>query len=87
MKKIVFGLLMFLVINSVNAKNIKTYNNLEIEEKKYDALIKIYGDNFINYMTEDEYNLIKDTQLTNAYKVTYDESVSNTFLLMVLIIN
>ena len=80
MKKIVFGLLMFLVINSVNAKNIKTYNNLEIEEKKYDALIKIYGDNFINYMTEDEYNLIKDTQLTNAYKVTYDESFSNSFI-------
>lgn len=75
MKKILlyFSLLMFFCINSVFAKPIQTYNGLEIEEEKYNTLVNIYGFNYIYFITEEEYNLIKNNDLSKIEQVVYDD--------------
>lgn len=71
-KLLLLFLLMFFSISHVFAKNIQTYSGIEIEENKYYTLVEIYGDNYINFITEDEYKLINN-DLSTVTKVEYDE--------------
>lgn len=75
MKRILlyFSLLMFFCINPVFAKTIQTYNGLIIEEEKYNSLVNIYGFNYIYFITEEEYDLIKDNDLSKIEQVMYDD--------------
>lgn len=73
MKKLFFSLLIFFCISPVFAKTIQTYYGIEIEEEKYNTLVEIYGYNYINFITEDEYNMIGNSDLSKVTKTIYDE--------------
>lgn len=79
MKKIFFyfSLLIFFFVTPVYAKTIQTYYGLDIEEEKYNLLVNIYGSNYVNFMTEEEYNIIMTKDLSKVEKVTYDEKPSS----------
>ncbi len=64
---------MFLCIDPVFAKSIRTYYGLEIEEEKYNKLIEIYGSNYVNFITEEEYNLIKENDLSKVETIIYED--------------
>ena len=83
MKKSLLLLIVSLVsitsISSVNAletnDTITNQSGVVIPVDKYNALKSIYSDNFVNYITQEEYNIIKDNDLS---KVEIKEVVDKT---------
>lgn len=68
---LVASLVSFASINSVAAEEttsdtITNRSGVVIPIEKYNALKSIYSDNFMNYMTQEEYNLIKDKDLSKV---------------------
>lgn len=75
MKKIVVGIfglaLMMLGVGGVFAEELengdyKNSNDVVIDGSKYDRLCEIYSKNFVEYLTQDEYDNIKDKDLNNV---------------------
>lgn len=73
MKKLFFFLFLFFCISPVFAKTFQTYYGIEIEEEKYNTLVEIYGYNYVNFMTKEEYGLIGNNDLSKVIKTIYDE--------------
>lgn len=68
---LVASLVSFASINSVAAlettsDTITNQSGVVIPLDKYNALKNIYSDNFMNYMTQEEYNIIKDKDLSKV---------------------
>lgn len=68
---LVASLVSFASINSVAAEEttsdtITNRSGVVIPIDKYNALKSIYSDNFMNYMTQEEYNIIKDKDLSKV---------------------
>lgn len=68
---LVASLVSFASINSVAAEEttsdtITNQSGVVIPIEKYNALKSIYSDNFMNYMTQEEYNIIKDKDLSKV---------------------
>lgn len=78
MKKILLAfLLLFIGITTINAKSIQNYYNLEIEENYYNELCEIYGENYVYFLTKDEFNLIKNNDLSKVEKVIFSDNLPN----------
>ncbi len=81
---IVASLVSFVSINSVAAEEktgdtITNRSGVVIPIEKYNALKSIYSDNFMNYMTQDEYNIIKDKDLSKVViKETTDANLKSS---------
>lgn len=68
---LVASIVSFASINSVAAlettsDTITNQSGVVIPLDKYNALKSIYSDNFMNYMTQEEYNIIKDKDLSKV---------------------
>jgi len=81
---LVASLVSFASINSVAAEEttsdtITNRSGVVIPIEKYNALKSIYSDNFMNYMTQEEYNIIKDKDLSKVViKETTDAKASSS---------
>lgn len=81
---IVASLVSFASINSVAAEEktsdtITNRSGVVIPIEKYNALKSIYSDNFMNYMTQEEYNIIKDKDLSKVViKETTDANLNSS---------
>ena len=77
--KIFFALLLAVVfINITKAEECLITNkaNVEIPCDFYNSLKEYYSDNFLSFMTSDEYNQIKDNDLAEIETEVYTEGVS-----------
>ena len=81
---LVASLVSFASINSVAAlettsDTITNQSEVVIPVDKYNALKSIYSDNFMNYMTQEEYDIIKDKDLSKVViKETTDAKASSS---------
>lgn len=81
---LVASLVSFASINSVAAEEttgdtITNQSGVVIPVDKYNALKSIYSDNFMNYMTQEEYNIIKDKDLSKVViKETTDANLNSS---------
>lgn len=81
---LVASLVSFASINSVAAEEttsdtITNRSGVVIPIEKYNALKSIYSDNFMNYMTQEEYNIIKDKDLSKVViKETTDANLNTS---------
>lgn len=81
---LVASLVSFASINSVAAEEttsdtITNRSGVVIPIEKYNALKSIYSDNFMNYMTQEEYNIIKDKDLSKVViKETTDANLNSS---------
>ncbi len=78
---IVAGLTCFTTANRVNAEtieNVTNNNGIVFTKEKYDALVNIYSKNFVDYMTEDTYNYIKDADLSKVEIVETTDAMLNS---------
>lgn len=81
---LVASLVSFASINSVAAEEttsdtITNRSGVVIPIDKYNALKSIYSDNFMNYMTQEEYNIIKDKDLSKVViKETTDANLNTS---------
>ena len=76
------GLVSFASISMVNAASqsdtITNKSGVVIPIDKYNALASIYSSNFMNYMTQDQYDIIKDKDLSKVEIVeTTDADIQN----------
>lgn len=76
------GLVSFASISMVNAASqsdtITNKSGVVIPIDKYNALASIYSSNFMNYMTQDQYDIIKDKDLSKVEIVeTTDADIPN----------
>ena len=76
------GLVSFTSISMVNAASqsdtITNKSGVVIPIDKYNALSSIYSSNFMNYMTQDQYDIIKDKDLSKVEIVeTIDADIPN----------
>lgn len=76
------GLVSFTSINMVNAASqgdtITNKSGVVIPVDKYNELASIYSSNFMNYMTQDQYDIIKDKDLSKVEIVeTVDSNNQN----------
>ena len=81
---LVASLVSFASINSVAAEEttgdtITNQSGVVIPIEKYNALKSIYSDNFMSYMTQEEYNIIKDKDLSKVViKETTDANLNSS---------
>lgn len=73
MKKIILFWILFFCVSPVFAKTVHTYYGIDIDEEKYNSLVDIYGENYVNFITKEEYGMIKDSDLSKVTKVVYDD--------------
>lgn len=75
MKKIILFTFIFMCFgySMVNAEEIINYNGVKIEEDKYNSLVSIYGNNYIDFLTAEEYNMIKNNDLSKIKINEYSE--------------
>lgn len=76
------GLVSFTSINMVNAASqsdtITNKSGVVIPVDKYNALASIYSSNFMNFMTQEQYDIIKDKDLSKVEIVeTTDADIQN----------
>ena len=79
---IIAGLILLTSINMVSAASqsdtITNKSGVVIPIDKYNALASIYSSNFMNYMTQDQYDIIKDKDLSKVEIVeTTDADIPN----------
>lgn len=79
---IIAGLISLTSINMVSAASqsdtITNKSGVVIPVDKYNALANIYSSNFMNYMTQDQYDIIKDKDLSKVEIVeTTDADIQN----------
>lgn len=60
----------------VDAKEIINYNGVKIEEEKYNTLVSIYGNNYIDFLTAEEYDMIRNNDLSKIKIDEYSEPLS-----------
>lgn len=81
---LVVSLVSFASINSVAAEEttsdtITNQSGVVIPVDKYNALKSIYSDNFMNYMTQEQYDIIKDKDLSKVViKETTDANLNSS---------
>ena len=80
---LVASLVSFASINSVAAEEttsdtITNRSGVVMPIEKYNALKSIYSDNFMNYMTQEEYNIIKDKDLSKVVIKETTDANSNS---------
>ncbi len=74
MKKylLVFIALMLCCIGYTYAKTYENYYGITMEEDFYKSLCDIYGENYVYFLTEEEFNYIKHSDLSKVEKVVYE---------------
>ena len=79
MNKIIKSLLLlsftFLFVGSIKAEECSITNNegVEIPCDFYEALREYYSDNFLSFMTQNEYDQIKNNDIDDIEVITYNE--------------
>lgn len=62
--------LTFLVAFKVQAAYYTNNNGIELTEKEYNVILKMYNKNYVENMTQDDYDFLKDLDINNSKNLT-----------------